>query len=185
MRMLIQDCKIYVLGEYWLEADKRLLSRSGEPVRLTNKPFQVLLYLIEHRDRLVSRNELLDRFWDGKDVYDVTLTKCTGAIRKALSDPSESPRFIETRYAEGYRYIGPFDERSVQAGSSFVEVDRTREVRIVLEEEIQTAPLEAEKDFGVETLARPVASRKTNQFALPVLLTLALTMIVLVTVAAI
>jgi TolB-like protein/DNA-binding winged helix-turn-helix (wHTH) protein len=183
--MLVQDCKTYVLGEYRLEPDKRLLSRNGEPVRLTNKPFQVLLYLIEHRDRLVSRNELLDRFWEGKDVYDVTLTKCTGAIRKALSDPSENPRFIETRYAEGYRYIGPLAERSVQAGPSFVEVDRTREVRIVLEEEIQTAPLEAEKDFGVETLARPVASRKTNQFARPVLLTLALTIIVLVTVASI
>jgi TolB-like protein/DNA-binding winged helix-turn-helix (wHTH) protein len=183
--MLVQDCKTYALGEYRLEPDKRLLSLNGEPVRLTNKPFQVLLYLIEHRDRLVSRNELLDRFWEGKDVYDVTLTKCTGAIRKALSDSSESPRFIETRYAEGYRYIGPLDERSAQAGTSFVEVDRTREVRIVLEEEIQTTPIEAEERFGVETLARPLASRKTNQFARPIVLTLALTIIVLVTVAAI
>lgn len=185
MIMPVQDCKRYVLGEYWLEPDKRLLSRNGEPVRLTNKPFQVLLYLIEHRDRLVSRNELLDRFWEGKDVYDVTLTKCTGAIRKALSDPSESPRFIETRYAEGYRYIGPLDERSAQAGPSFVEVERTREVRIVLEEEIQTAPPEAEKRVDVETLARPVTSIKTNQFARPAVLTLALAIIVLVTVAAI
>jgi DNA-binding winged helix-turn-helix (wHTH) protein len=58
----------YLLGDFRLEADKLLLSRLDRPIHLARRPFLVLLYLIEHRDQVVSRAELLDRFWDGKDV---------------------------------------------------------------------------------------------------------------------
>jgi len=100
----------FLLGEYRLILDTRVLLRDGQTVRLPKRPYQVLLYLIEHRNRLVTRQELFDHFWDGKDIYEETLTKCIGVIRKALDDDSARPRFIETRYAEGYRYIGSFEE---------------------------------------------------------------------------
>jgi Tol biopolymer transport system component/DNA-binding winged helix-turn-helix (wHTH) protein len=116
--MAVQIQKTYQLGEFEIDPNKRLLKREdGVSVHLSNKPFQVLLYFVENRDRIVTRQELLDQFWDGRDVYDITLTKCVGAIRKALGENSEKPRFIETRWAEGYRYIGPFADLSV-AGSA-------------------------------------------------------------------
>ncbi|HWN11172.1 MAG TPA: tetratricopeptide repeat protein [Pyrinomonadaceae bacterium] len=102
--------KTYRLGEFELDPNKRLLRRDGRAVHLSNRPFRVLLYFVENRERMVTRQELLEQFWDGRDVYDVTLTKCVGAIRKALGDTTETPRFIETRWAEGYRYIGPLEE---------------------------------------------------------------------------
>ncbi len=109
--MTVQIYKTYRLGEFQLDPNKRLLKGAdGRAVHLANKPFQVLLYFVENRERMVSRQELLDRFWDGRDVYDITLTKCVGAIRKALGENTETPRFIETRWAEGYRYIGPIEE---------------------------------------------------------------------------
>src|ERR1044071_4885316 len=83
----------YFLADFCLEPNKQLLSRGGESVHLPKKPFQVLLHLVEHRERYVSRVELLDRFWDGRDVYDDALRKCIGSIRKALDDQSESPQF--------------------------------------------------------------------------------------------
>src|SRR5688572_7552115 len=114
--MTVEIQKIYRLGEFELDPNKRLLKREdGKALHLSHKPFQVLLYFIEHRERMVSRQELLDKFWDGRDVYDVTLTKCVGAIRKALGENTETPRFIETRWAEGYRYIGPVEEIEGQA----------------------------------------------------------------------
>jgi TolB-like protein/DNA-binding winged helix-turn-helix (wHTH) protein/tetratricopeptide (TPR) repeat protein len=76
---------------------------------LAKRPFQVLRFLIENRERVVSRNELLDRFWDGSDVYDDALRKCIGSIRKALQDEKRPARFIETRYGSGYRFIGAID----------------------------------------------------------------------------
>ncbi len=114
--MAVQIQKTFRLGEFEVDPNKRLLRREdGKPVHLSNKPFQVLLYFVENRERIVTRQELLDQFWDGRDVYDITLTKCVGAIRKALRENPENPRFIETRWAEGYRYIGPFAENPIPA----------------------------------------------------------------------
>jgi DNA-binding winged helix-turn-helix (wHTH) protein len=116
-------CKRYLLGEFQLEAEARLLVHDGQPVHLANKPFQVLLYLIERRERIVSRAELLERFWAGKDVYDDALRKSVGAIRKALDDPSGKPRFIETRWADGYRYIGPLEEQHAEIVSGVASTE--------------------------------------------------------------
>ena len=100
----------FSLGPFLLEPEKCLLTQGGESVHLARRPFQVLLYLTDNRDRVVSKNELLDRFWDGHDVYEVALSKCIGSIRKALGDRVDAPTYIETRWADGYRYIGPFEE---------------------------------------------------------------------------
>src|SRR5438094_5941460 len=127
--------KRYLLEDYSLVPDEQLLSRSGEPIHLPKKPFQVLTYLVEHRDRFVSRAELLDQFWDGKDVYDDALRKCVGAIRKALDDQSDEARFIETRWGVGYRYIGPVTEQIVREETSITEIEKTRGVKIIVEEE--------------------------------------------------
>lgn len=109
--MTVEMKKIYRLEEFELDPNKRRLTGAdGKPVHLAHKPFQVLLYFIVNRDRIVSRQELLDQFWEGREVYDITLTKCVGAIRKALGENTETPRFIETRWAEGYRYIGSIEE---------------------------------------------------------------------------
>ena len=132
--------KRYLLGEFLFEPEKRVITRDGESIHLPNKPFQVLLYLIENRDRVVTRWELLDAFWDGKDVYDDTLRKSVGAIRRALKDQSKSPRFIETRHGEGYRFVGPLEEEIIEYAPSAVEIERIRGVRIVLEEEDSEAP---------------------------------------------
>src|SRR5438309_10144206 len=130
-----QPRKRYLLDDYWLAPDEQLLSRSGQAIHLPKKPFQVLTYLVEHRDRFVSRAELLNHFWEGKDVYDDALRKCVGAIRKALDDQSDEARFIETRWGVGYRYIGPVTEQIVREETSITEIERTRGVKIVVEEE--------------------------------------------------
>ena len=113
--MTVKLGKRYVLGGYRLEPDRQLLCAGDQPVHLPKKPFQVLLYLVEHRERFVSTAELLERFWQGKDVYDDTVRKCVAALRKTLDDGSGSSRFIETRWGFGYRYVGPFFEEPTQA----------------------------------------------------------------------
>lgn len=153
--------KHYLLGEFRLEPETRRLSRGHARVHLPNRPFQVFLYLIEHRERLVTRRELLDRFWEGHSVYDETLTKCVGAIRKALDDQSERPRFIETRWGEGYRYVGPVEERLTRHDPPVVEVERLRGVKIVIHEEEDTqTEHHSEAPRDVQTTVEPSGSPK-------------------------
>src|SRR5436190_24259342 len=93
----------YLLSEFVLEPDNRSLLRDSAAVPISRKRFQVLLFLIEHRHRVVTRKELLERFWEGREVYEENLTKCVSEIRKALDDQQKPHRFNETLPAVGYR----------------------------------------------------------------------------------
>lgn len=178
--MAAQVTKRYVLDEFRLEPETRLLAHHGEAVHLPNRPFQVLLYLIEHRDRLVSRAELLDLFWEGRDVYDATLTKCVGKIRKALKDQLDSPRFIETRYSEGYRFIGPLAEQLIEHDPAVVEIERTRGFAVVVvEEEIHDSAPTGERALAAQTPAAPLTLRAPKSSRRMMALALALSVVVL------
>ena len=130
---------VYRLGNFTLEPQTQLLVAQDKPVPLSRKPYQVLLYLIENRHRMVPRAELLEQFWAGKDVYDQTLSKAVGAIRKALGEPREDGTFIETRWAAGYRYIGPFEESKTVDGAEPLS-EKRRAVDEVLVESSVTEP---------------------------------------------
>jgi len=103
---------MFVLGSARLDPEKQLLITGSGTVALPRKPFLVLRYLIENRHRLILRTELLDQFWEGKQVYDQSLSKAVGSIRKAFGETRDSSIFIETRWGIGYRYVGPFGEAS-------------------------------------------------------------------------
>ncbi|MEY2490924.1 MAG: hypothetical protein QOC70_2866, partial [Verrucomicrobiota bacterium] len=108
--------KNFVFAEFDLDAELRTLRREDVEIHLAKRPFDVLLFLIENRERVVSREELLNRFWDGCEVYDDALRKCVGAIRTAVHDLGKSPRFIETRRGSGFRFIGTISEAPALAG---------------------------------------------------------------------
>src|ERR1700722_6169777 len=108
---------MYVLGSTYLDTEKQLLVTAEGTVPLQRKPYLVLLHLIENRHRMITREELLERFWDGQEVYDQSVSKAIGSIRKAFGETKESSKFIETRWGGGYRYVGPFTEGTVGESS--------------------------------------------------------------------
>jgi TolB-like protein/DNA-binding winged helix-turn-helix (wHTH) protein/Tfp pilus assembly protein PilF len=92
---------------YELDLAAYELRRSGDVLKLERIPMEILLLLIEQRERLVTREEIADRIW-GKDVNLDTDNSINGAIRKirrVLRDDSDSPRFIQTITGRGYRFI--------------------------------------------------------------------------------
>ena len=128
----------YLLGEFELDAGRYLLKNHNKQLHLPELPFQVLLFLVDNRDRYVSRQELLERFWSGSDSYEETLTKCISTIRTQLNDPPTAPRFIETRKKVGYRYIGPCDGAvagSLSSTENTLEVETTRVLSVVIDEQ--------------------------------------------------
>jgi TolB-like protein/DNA-binding winged helix-turn-helix (wHTH) protein/Tfp pilus assembly protein PilF len=129
---------MYVLGSSYLDTEKQLLVTADGTVALQRKPYLVLLHLIENRHRMITREELLERFWDGQEVYDQSVSKAIGSIRKAFGETKESSKFIETRWGGGYRYVGPFTEGTVgepSAGAETTEaaVNEVAEPRLGLE----------------------------------------------------
>ncbi len=76
-------------------------------LELTPKVFAVLRHLVEHPQRLITKDDLLATVWRDAVVSDAALASCIRDLRKALDDSSEAPRYIETVHRRGFRFIGP------------------------------------------------------------------------------
>jgi Tol biopolymer transport system component/DNA-binding winged helix-turn-helix (wHTH) protein len=95
------------------------VTRAGVPIDLEPKVFDVLVFLITHRERLVTKDELLDAVWRDTFVTPNALTRAVGQLRKALGDDAGTPRYIETVAKRGYRFLVPVSlvsPRSVAGG---------------------------------------------------------------------
>jgi DNA-binding winged helix-turn-helix (wHTH) protein/tetratricopeptide (TPR) repeat protein len=90
-----------------LVSDVDLLLRDGEPVQIEPRAVQVLRYLVRHRDRVVPKDELLDRVWADVFTTDAVLKQAVSQIRRALGDTPDAPRYVQTFHARGYRFIAP------------------------------------------------------------------------------
>lgn len=91
-------------AEFQLDVDNALLTRHGQRLKLRPKSFDVLCYLLEHGDELVTKDELLAALWPGLVVGDTNLHLCLSEIRRVLGEDPRHPRFIETVHRRGYRF---------------------------------------------------------------------------------
>jgi DNA-binding winged helix-turn-helix (wHTH) protein len=97
--------RVFGFPPFRLEPASERLWREQEPVALKPKAFAILLYLVEHPHRIVTKGELLERIWSGVHVNDAVLKTHLREIRRALGDDVRAPRYIETAHRRGYRFI--------------------------------------------------------------------------------
>ncbi|MCZ6873240.1 MAG: winged helix-turn-helix domain-containing protein, partial [bacterium] len=111
---------IYAFGDYELDTYNYELRLEGAPLRIEPKVFDLLNYLIQHHDHLVSKETLHDHLWPDLFVSESALTYCVTAARKAVGDNGRTQEVIKTLYGRGYRFIATVKERdsAVDAPSS-------------------------------------------------------------------
>src|SRR5262245_20669261 len=98
-------------------ATGRLWSTADE-VRLTPKAAAVLATLVAHAGELVAKQTLFESVWGGTIVNEDSLISCVQELRKALGDDPKHPRFIETRYCRGYRFISSIERAAMDTDAS-------------------------------------------------------------------
>jgi TolB-like protein/cytochrome c-type biogenesis protein CcmH/NrfG len=92
-------------GDYVLDAEKRELSRSADQIAIEPQVFDVLLYLVRNRDRVVTKDDLIAAVWGGRIVSDATLTSRINAARKAVGDSGDQQTVIKTYPRRGFRFV--------------------------------------------------------------------------------
>ncbi len=106
----------FLFGDYTLDTDRRELCRRSEPVAVEPQVFDLLVYLIENRDRVVSKDDLIGAVWGGRIVSDSTLTSRINAARKALGDSGEKQKLIRTMARKGLRFVGEVRTQPIDTG---------------------------------------------------------------------
>jgi Tol biopolymer transport system component/DNA-binding winged helix-turn-helix (wHTH) protein len=106
-------------GDVAVDFSRIRVTRGSSPVSVEPKVFDLLRFLIAHRDRLVTKEELLEGVWPGTFVAPNALTRAVAQLRKALGDDADEPRYIETVAKRGYRFIAPV---VIDGGSAEAEV---------------------------------------------------------------
>lgn len=114
---------IYRCGDIEIDSSQCCVKRGGVEQYLRQQSFHVLLYVLERRHRLISKEELIENFWQETAVTDNALVQCIAEIRRALGDDHRKPRFIKTIPKLGYRFVAPLVEEPSEAEVSIPSVE--------------------------------------------------------------
>ena len=102
----VQTCALPIcFGAYDLDPTRFWLARGGEEVSVEPQVFDVLKFLIENRERVVSRDDLIEAVWGGRIVSDATLSSRISAARSAVGDTGEAQAVIRTMPRRGFRFV--------------------------------------------------------------------------------
>ena len=104
----------FSFDNYTLDTDRRELRKGSEPIALEPQVFDLLVYLVQNCDRVVSRDDLFASVWGGRIVSDSTLTSRINAARKAVGDNGKDQKLIRTIPRKGFRFVS--DVRTQHSG---------------------------------------------------------------------
>lgn len=95
----------YHFADYVLDTDQYTLCRAGQPIRARPKAFQVLVYLLLHHDRVVTKQELAEQFWPEQFITDAVVENTLKAARQAVGDSGRTQMIIQMLRGVGYRVV--------------------------------------------------------------------------------
>lgn len=142
----VSEKLIYRFGDVEVDTLHGCVRCGGDERHLRKQTFQVLIYLLEQRRHLITKQELMDEIWKDIAVTDDVLVQCIKEIRRVIGDDSHHPRFIKTVPKAGYRFIGTVEsgmrnaKREIQDNSFAADSDRraTNEISAPPNDERQT-----------------------------------------------
>jgi TolB-like protein/Tfp pilus assembly protein PilF len=101
----------FLFADHTLDTDRRELRRGAARIAVEPQVFDLLVYLVQNRDRVVSKGDLIASVWGGRSVSDSTLTSRINAARKAVGDSGENQKLIRTIQRKGLRFVGEIREQ--------------------------------------------------------------------------
>ena len=99
---------MYRFGEFELDTDCFELREAGRVVKLEPRAFELLRLLIENSDRVIDRDEIIEKLWNGRIVSDAAISTCIKGARRAIGDDGKAQALIRTVHGRGFRFVGKF-----------------------------------------------------------------------------
>jgi DNA-binding winged helix-turn-helix (wHTH) protein len=163
----LADGYLYRFGQFALDSWKRTVSRADSPVSLTPKAFDVLLFLVQNPNRLVTKEELLQAVWGDAFVEEGNLTQYISHLRKALGDNSEETRLIVTISRKGYQFTARVTvaeaadiakHATLQAAATETSKTDARLAEFPTKEKVTKSPVRLRRWFGTAALLAVISA---------------------------
>ena len=132
--MLLRSQKPVQFGEFEIDCTRWQLTWRDETIPLNRKTFDLLLYLVDHRERVVAKEELIQALWPEQFIEESNLTQHIFLLRKGFARHASGHKFIETVPGRGYRFTAPVLEPQLDATEVTISVSEST-TRILFEEE--------------------------------------------------
>lgn len=94
----------YSFDEYELDTQSAELRRADAEIALTPKTYALLCLLVGNHDRLVSKDEIVEKVWDGRSISDAAISTAIKSVRRALGDSGEAQKYVRTIHGRGFRF---------------------------------------------------------------------------------
>ena len=125
----------YVFDSFVLDGATRELVAAGTPVRIEPKVLDLILHLIGARDRVVTKDELVEAVWQGRIISDAAISSAISAARRARGDDGQEQRYIKTAHGRGFRVVGALVEIDDGGSLPALDIDLLRTFALVAENE--------------------------------------------------
>ena len=126
----------FLFTDHVLDIDRRELRRGAEQIALEPQVFDLLVYLVQNRDRVVSKDDVIASVWQGRIISESTLTSRINAARRAVGDNGEDQHLIRTIPRKGFRFIGAVTKRDNPSEPAASAMPRPPAARPILRQEI-------------------------------------------------
>ena len=113
---------LYRFAEFEIDVSQQELRRLGEPVHIEPQVFDLIVHLVRNRDRIVSKDELIETIWNGRIISEAALSSRINGARRALGDTGADQAFIRTLHKRGFRFVG--DVQTVEAAEADAKAAR-------------------------------------------------------------
>ena len=120
----------YAFADCRLDTQAYLLDRAGLAIPLRPKVFHALQFLIEHRDRTLTKDELCAHVWPDQFISDTTIESCIKHVRQAIGDDGRGQKLIQTRKGFGYRFVGKVEEQSAPTSTEAIAETLPRSIEV-------------------------------------------------------
>nr|HQU85940.1 winged helix-turn-helix domain-containing protein [Pyrinomonadaceae bacterium] len=150
----------FSFADFELDTSRRVLLKNGETVALNAKTLDLLCVLIENHGRIVTKDELLEKVWEGQFVEENNLTVQISALRKIFGEKKGEHRFIVTIPGKGYKFVHELNENIVDE----IIVETHKFERITIEQNIENEDSDAIEKYQTKQLI-PLQKAKTSNFS--------------------
>ena len=112
-----RDTSAFRFADFEIDVARHELRRGGKVVPIEPQVFDLLVHLVRNRNRIVSKEELVDAVWKGRAISEATLSSRVSAVRRAIGDNGDDQLLVRTHYKRGFRFVGDVEDAASPCGA--------------------------------------------------------------------